>query len=58
MHMQRMNSKCEYVNMQYRQITATTTTNNHHIYTDMQNIIIVGGEFRMYPKVLEKSTNT
>jgi len=52
-----MDPKSEYANkQQYRQIVATTTTNNHQRYTrNMQNITIVGGQFRMYPKAFEKA---
>ena len=57
MNMHKMTPQSEYANIQrYRKIAETTTTNNHHKYTrDMQNITTTGGEFKIYPKALEKA---
>ena len=55
MTMQKMIPKSEYATGSKSHLTAANINLNHHIYTrDMQNIAIVGSQFRMYPKALEK----
>ena len=51
----KMNPKSEYTNrQQYRQPT-TTINNNHKFTIGMQDIVLMCGEIREYPKALEKA---